>query len=316
MKHLKLFFALFAMLALGVGNAWGDVTCDFTTQSAGHKDYTDSWQYGDFTVFGGANNSNGWAYVRMGGKQTNLATANPVYISSPEMTSAISKVQVSIIAGSLGKTGMSVNSWGVYVYSDANMTNQVDYVEGGTITKNAAVFEFTPTTGTTWSANNYYKVSFDLKNTTTTNGIIYVNKVTFVESTDDGGDTPEPTPTQLTAPTGLTVGNITSSGATLSWDAVANASSYVVTIVDGGSLKNDYPVTGITTTVSDLESSTDYLWTVTAVGDGTNYTNSEESETGEFTTSAPAGGGEEPGTGTTQETGYAPQQEVGAEFPC
>ena len=24
MKHLKLFFALFAMLALGVGNAWAD----------------------------------------------------------------------------------------------------------------------------------------------------------------------------------------------------------------------------------------------------------------------------------------------------
>ena len=32
MKQLKLFFALFAMLALGVGNAWGaDVTFDATT---------------------------------------------------------------------------------------------------------------------------------------------------------------------------------------------------------------------------------------------------------------------------------------------
>ena len=37
MKHLKLFFALFAMFALGVGNAWGEeslqVTLDFTTNS-------------------------------------------------------------------------------------------------------------------------------------------------------------------------------------------------------------------------------------------------------------------------------------------
>ncbi len=178
------------MLALGVGNAWGDVTCDFTTQSTGHSAYTDSWSYGDFTVFGGANNNKSWAYVKMGGKSANLTSANPVYISSPEMTSAISKVQVSIIAGSLAKTDMSVNSWGVYVYSDANMTNQVDYVEGGTITKNAAVFEFTPTSGTTWSANNYYKVSFNLTNTTTTNGIIWVDKVTFVESTNGGGETP------------------------------------------------------------------------------------------------------------------------------
>ena len=189
MKHLKLFFALFAMLALGVGNAWGDVTCDFTTKSTKHSAYADSWKYGDFTVFGGANNNGGWAYVKMGGKNTNIANANPVYISSPQMTSSISKVQVSIIAGSLAKTGMSVNSGGIYVYSDAEMTNQIDYVAGGNITKNAAVFEFVPTTGTTWSANNYYKVSFDLKNTTTTNGIIWLDKITLIEAADDSGST-------------------------------------------------------------------------------------------------------------------------------
>ena len=182
MKHLKLFFALFAMLALGVGNAWGaDVVCDFTTKSASGSSYTTKWNYGDFTIFGGANNSKGWAYVKMGGKNTNIASANPVYISSKQITSSISKVQVSVIAGSLAKSGMKVNSWGVYVYSDANMTNQVDYVSGGTITKNAAVFELIPTSGSAWSANNYYKVSFDLANTSTTNGIIWLDKITFVE---------------------------------------------------------------------------------------------------------------------------------------
>ena len=289
-KTIRLLLVMFLTLTVTT-NAWAaDVTCDFTAQSASHSAYTDSWQYGNFTVFGGANNNGGWAYVKMGGKNTNLATANPVYISSPKMTSAISKVQVSIIAGSLAKTGMSVNSWGVYVYSDANMTNQVDYVAGGTITKNAAVFEFTPTSGTTWSANNYYKVSFNLTNTTTTNGIIWLDKITFVESTGGGGGS---TPTQLAAPTGLTVGNITSSTATLSWDEVANASSYLVTIVDGGDLSADIPNTQTSHTFEGLTPSTDYLWTVTAVGDGINYTNSEESETGEFTTSAAGGGGGE-----------------------
>ena len=186
MKHLKLFFALFAMLALGVGNVWGaDVTCDFTTTSESHSSYKDSWKYGEFTVFGGANNNKGWAYVKMGGNQTNLSAANPVYISSPQITSSISKVQVSVINGSFPKTGMSVKSWGVYVYSDAKMTNQVDYVAGGTITKNAAVFELTPTSGSAWSANNYYKVSFDLANTSTTNGIIWLDKITFVEATSE-----------------------------------------------------------------------------------------------------------------------------------
>ena len=188
-KGIRLLLVM--LLTLCVSAAWGaDVTCDFTTQSAGSSQYTASWNYGVFTVFGGANNNKGWTYVKMGGKNSNLSQANPVYISSPQMTSAISKVQVSIIAGSLAKNDMSVNSWGVYVYSDANMTNQVDYVAGGTITKNAAVFEFTPSAGTNWSANNYYKVSFDLKNTTNTNGIIWLDKITFIESS--GGGDPEP----------------------------------------------------------------------------------------------------------------------------
>ena len=177
------------LLTLGIGSAWGaDVVCDFTTKSASGSSYTTTWNYGDFTIFGGANNNKGWAFVKMGGKSTNLESANPVYISSKQITSSISKVQVSVIAGSLAKSGMKVNSWGVYVYSDANMTNQVDYVAGGTITNNAAVFELTPTSGSAWSANNYYKVSFDLANTTTTNGIIWLDKITFVEATE----TPDP----------------------------------------------------------------------------------------------------------------------------
>ena len=264
MKHLKLFFALFAMLALGVGNTWGaDVNCDFTTKSASHGAYTDSWKYGDFTVFGGANNNKGWAYVKMGGKKENLAQANPVYISSPKMTSAISKVQVSIIAGSLAKSGMKVNSWGVYVYSDANMTNQVDYVSGGTITKNAAVFELIPTSGSAWSANNYYKVSFDLANTSTTNGIIWLDKITFVEATSEP-ETPATTYT-VTVDGGIQNGTVTASpkeaaeGATVTltaipatgykfgaWD-VKDASSNAVTITDN---KFTMPASNVTVSAS------------------------------------------------------------------
>lgn len=202
MKHVKLFVALFAMLALGVTNAWSDVTCDFTAKSASHNAYADSWSYGDFTVFGGANNNGDWAYVKMGGKKTTLANANPVYITSPQMKSSISKVQVSIYAGSLPQTGMSVNSWGVYVYSDEKMTTQIDYVAGGTIDKTAKVFDFTPSEGTVWAANNYFKVSFDLANTSDKNGIIWLDKITFVESAGEGGgETPEPEPEPEPEPT-------------------------------------------------------------------------------------------------------------------
>ena len=267
MKQLKLFFALFAMLALGVGNAWADVNCDFTTKSASHGAYTDSWKYGDFTVFGGANNNKGWPYVKMGGKQTNLATANPVYISSPKVTSAISKVQVSIIAGSLPKTGMSVNSWGVYVYSDANMTNQVDYVAGGTISKNAAVFEFTPTTGTTWSANNYYKVSFDLKNTTTTNGIIWLDKVTFVESTNGGGETTDPTCTEITP-------KLSYESTTLLTSTKSSAPT-----LDGNTGEGTVTYTSSNTEVAKVDAKTGVI---TAVNAGTTTITATIAETGEY----------------------------------
>ena len=90
---------------------------------------------------------------------------------------------------------------------------------------------------------------------------------------------------QLAKPTGLNVTNITSTSATLSWGEVANASSYLVTIVDGGDLSADIPNTQTSHTFGGLTPSTEYLWTVKAIGDGITYTNSEESETGEFTTS-------------------------------
>ena len=92
-------------------------------------------------------------------------------------------------------------------------------------------------------------------------------------------------PSQLATPTGLNVTNITSTSATLSWDEVANASSYLVTIVDGGDLSADIPNTQTSHTFEGLTPSTEYLWTVKAIGDGITYTNSDESETGEFTTS-------------------------------
>ena len=104
---------------------------------------------------------------------------------------------------------------------------------------------------------------------------------------------------QLETPTGLEATNVTHNSATLSWGEVANASSYLVTIVDGGDLRADIPNTQTSHTFEGLTPSTEYLWTVKAIGDGITYTNSEESETGEFTTSAAAS----PATITLSELG-------------
>ena len=84
---------------------------------------------------------------------------------------------------------------------------------------------------------------------------------------------PDPDPVQLAAPTNLSA-TATTNTATISWDAVANASSYDVTV--GITKKN---VTDLTATFDGLTPDATYEVSVVAVGDGTNYTNSTEATT-------------------------------------
>lgn len=164
-------------------------TCDFTLKTASHSAYGDAWAYGTaWNVFGGANNNGGWAYVKFGGKSTTLATANPVYVNNTSaMGSAISKINVSLLVGTL-PTNSGVTQWGVKVYSDAAMTTQIDlsYQTGLTKPTTAISYNFSPSEGymeahetTEWATGSYFKVFFDCTNTSTTNGIVWVDKVSF-----------------------------------------------------------------------------------------------------------------------------------------
>lgn len=156
---------------------------DFTSKAYGNAAYNNEFTYGDWTVVHGANNNKGWDYVKMGGKKATLADGNnPCYIyNNVAIEHSVSKITVALPTGSLSKSGMAVNSWGVYVYSDEAMTNQVDFVAGGTITNAAASFDFVPSEGTSWAEGCYYKVSWDLSNTTDSNGIVCVKKITLFE---------------------------------------------------------------------------------------------------------------------------------------
>ena len=193
MKKLfkKLALAVVALLSFSVGSNYtvkevraAEVieSLDFTTKAFKHSAYTDSWEYDGWTVSGGANNNANWAYAKMGGKNTNLSSYNDIYISSPLVSASSSKVEVNIIAGSVSKSGMSA-TMGLYVYSDSSLSTQIDYVGEKTITSSANLFSFTPTNGDAWPASSYYKVVFTCANTSTTNGIVWLDNVSVYDNT-------------------------------------------------------------------------------------------------------------------------------------
>ncbi len=168
------------------------VVCDFTKKANGHSNYNDKWTYDDnWEIFGGANNNNGWDYVKMGGKSATLSSANPVYIvNKSAFDCEIASVKVTFPAGSFSKSGMSCNNWGVKVYSDLACNNLLYTVNGGTIAKTAQELTINAESSKSWSAGYAIQVYWDLANTSTTNGIVLVSKIEYI-------------PTQSTLPTDI-----------------------------------------------------------------------------------------------------------------
>ena len=132
------------------------------------------------------------------------------------------------------------------------------------------LFKIVPNSGTTRAI--LYRTTgvfapYAFSNTTNNpNEYKYVSLYKKIEDAG-GGDEPD-TPVQLDAPTNLSA-TATADTATISWTAVANASSYDVTV--GTTTQN---VTTTTATFDGLTPDTTYNVSVVAVGDGTNYTNS------------------------------------------
>lgn len=112
---------------------------------------------------------------------------------------------------------------------------------------------------------------------------------TYCEATKSFTITVQSAPcTQLEKPTGLNTTNVTATSAELSWTAVPNATKYLVTYSDAnvpGSKQEN--ATATTYTLTNLTPSTQYSWSVKAIGDGTTYCDSKDSQTtGGFTTAA------------------------------
>lgn len=153
---------------------------DLTTKSSSVSSYVSESKYGDWVIGGGANSSGQWPYFKMGGKNSNISRFNPCYIhNTVAVGHEVAEVTVHLPAGSLKDKAMSVNRWGVYVYSDSEFVNEIEFVEGGVITNSDLTFSFKPVSGGVWPANSYYKIVWDLSNTGSKNGIVCVDNVTL-----------------------------------------------------------------------------------------------------------------------------------------
>ena len=187
-----------------------------------------------------------------------------------------------------------------YIYHSNGGVDGTNLAKGATslypwsISYDTSGFKLASVNGTTINArgmlmnNNYQFGGYSLSNygNSSYSGIYLFKKIGDV----GGGDEPD-TPVQLDAPTNLSATKTTTS-VTISWTAVANASSYDVTV--GTTTQN---VTTTTATFDGLTPDTTYNVSVVAVGDGTNYTDSTEATT-TVKTLAESSGGDEGNSGS------------------
>ncbi len=170
-----------------VDNFVASYVCDFTKAASKHSSYNDTWTYDtDWSVFGGANNNGGWAYAKFGGKSATLANANPVYVANQyAFGREIKAIRVTFPSGSFGKSGMSCNDWGVKVYSDLACTNLLYTVTGEAIAAGGCTLTLAPEAGQVWKAGYGFRVYWNLANTSSTNGIVLVDKIEYLTDAED-----------------------------------------------------------------------------------------------------------------------------------
>ena len=244
MKHLKLFFALFAMLALGVGNAWGaEVTETIKMKGFGGKTNNG---YQDVTVSGTSDAGTAMvAYAYNGstgqvrGNKTTVAGAsvttsdnskNWSLYNSEAMAGAIKSITIT-------QTATGSNKFQNQMYVSLGTTTQGDVTaitnaqQHTSLDANTITFDIDPSKGYT-----YFKLLSTKKFTTGSIAGVEV-KVTY-ETTSGGGD--EPVATLTANPTTIDFGTVYQ-GATVTNKTVA---------VNFANLTGDVTYSGLSTPFS------------------------------------------------------------------
>lgn len=151
------------------------ITIDFTKTN----DYTCNQYYEEkdatydgynWTFKGLSNNSKAWNYVKCGGKAS-AGNDNAYIISKAPIEAALTTVTVN--AKKL--VGSATGTVKLYVATDSQFAETIGSYDAQTIT-NEGDYVFVISNA---QKDCYYKLDFNTTNTTTTNGVLQINKVTF-----------------------------------------------------------------------------------------------------------------------------------------
>ena len=178
-QKIHYLFMLLLMLLTGVGGvkAQEEVFYTLTPTVGSNNAYAANC---DITINGMTWNVTGNSTTipwRIGGKSI-TATDRAVY-SKTAMASAISKVELTVGAAS----SITVNSLKLIVASDADYNNQIDEVSA-TFSANSTI-TFTPTSGTEWASNAYYKFVFNVTVSGSSNKFVEFTKAEFYSAGAD-----------------------------------------------------------------------------------------------------------------------------------
>lgn len=161
------------------------MSCDFTTAVASSTSYNKEWSYGDFTVFGGANNAAKWGYVKFGAKKANTTDPDKetaAYVISPQIEEQISRIDIVLNASTVGGSC----TWSVDVSPNKDFSHAINFDGGALDYKNAGTYSIKDVNA--WDPYSYFRINLNITNKTKDNGVVVVSKINFMAQTS--GDTP------------------------------------------------------------------------------------------------------------------------------
>ena len=166
------------ILAIGVGWAADAYYTLDGTETGGNSGYATESEITQNSMTWMVTGNTTMSPWRIGGKS--ITNVNRTAYSTTSMGNAIGSVELEVGAAS----SITVNSLKLTVASDAGFSNVLDEVTAN-FSANSTI-TFTPTTGTEWATGAYYKFTFNVTVSATSNKFVEFKSATFYKPSSSG----------------------------------------------------------------------------------------------------------------------------------